>query len=262
MLTGKFTRNSITIKYAEVDLDMANLVKSILEQARNLVLKAVTLMSKPSTASHILQKSGSNSIPTSRLKKSPSLLRTVENMQQRGKKSRSVTFDHEINSMPFKRQKCVKSESTLKSSKSFGKPDASLFHSQKNATFADFGTLLRNDTAPQYFNSKKVSMVNSRSMGSLLNSQTYNEEFSVKHLNRNAAFSQASMSLTRSMENKSTLRDFLVLQRNRKNNDLRANLSLKNLNLGSGKKYFGLSAHAIPEILKKEDVSVPSTETE
>ena len=71
------------------------------------------------------------------------------------RKQRSVTWNQPIEDHDSsKRQTGVIKPSMMRSTKSFGKPDASLFESSKNATFGDFGRLNKSNHLPQFVDGK------------------------------------------------------------------------------------------------------------
>lgn len=133
------------------------------------------------------------------------------------KKSRSVTWNHPIQSdkvlqrvqtssntkQDTKRQRLgvdhrldvrnhIPHTTSLKSSKSFGRPDASIFESQRNATFAEFGRSHMNNHVPKFgFNGKlsknhAATSYNLRAPASAM----FTSE------NQNSTFSAASISLS------------------------------------------------------------------
>lgn len=67
----------------------------------------------------------------------------------------SVTWTQPIeDAESSKRQTGVMKPSIIRSTKSFGKPDASVFESSRNATFGDFGRLSKSNHLPQFVDGK------------------------------------------------------------------------------------------------------------
>ena len=225
------TKDSSLIKYVEVELDTTSLVTSMVEQARKVVFKAVSgLKSVPKTPapSYPQQPTNpalpSNQVSSYALSDHSSLLRNKrsfaqstspqkddENKSSLSKKSRSVTWNHPIDTKktyenPMKKLKNYASGPALKSSKSFGKPDSSLFQSQKNATFAEFGRAHGHNIVPRFVNGR-LSKDNSRTIGNFSNFNALNDQFSGQQ--RNAEFSAASVSLSSNMRMKNPGRDLM-----------------------------------------------------
>ena len=120
------------------------------------------------------------------------------------RKNRSVTWDHQLDhgnrgNNNIKRRK-FSEPATLKSSRSFGKPDASFFETNRNATFAEFGRppmhLFVNGKLSTPNNNMR-SMANIRAMKSVGNFSTAMGNGSSKG---NDAFSAASLSLSQRLQ--------------------------------------------------------------
>lgn len=124
------------------------------------------------------------------------------------RKNRSVTWDNQLdhrnsNSIGHNVKRRKFSEpATLKSSRSFGKPDASFFETNRNATFAEFGRppmhLFVNGKLATPNNNTR-SMANIRAMKSVGNFSTSTTNNSSKG---NATFSAASLSLSQRLQHR------------------------------------------------------------
>jgi len=115
------------------------------------------------------------------------------------RKSRSITWS---NSVDVSTQKMGFNPSpSLKSSKSFGRPDANTFSTSRNATFADFGRSVNQAAQHTFMNGKLKVNANAYSMANFTSngSSSNNENFVLK---RNAEFSAASLSLTSNLNNR------------------------------------------------------------
>jgi len=218
-----FDIDTSLIKYVEVDLDTNSLSKSLTEQAKKVVFKAVAKITQrkqslsvvtPNNQGILNSASPAASMSSTNLSGPQSLLRrtkrnSFEKTEPDGHnlvKKRSVTWNHPIENKqtfenPNKKAKLFVSGPELKSSKSFGKPDASLFQSNKNATFAEFGRYEGNSTP--VFQNGKLSRDRNYTVTNLQNALT--RKFSSGH--RNATFSQASLSL--SSKQRSSTADFM-----------------------------------------------------
>ena len=145
-------------------------------------------------------KTPSSSSNTTTINRTPSL--TIS----KTRKNRSVTWDHQLghgnnNNMGhnIKRRK-FSEPATLKSSRSFGKPDASFFEANRNATFAEFGRtpmhLFVNGKLGAPSNNM-LSMANIRAMKSVGNFSGTMADGSSKG---NAVFSAASLSFSQRLQ--------------------------------------------------------------
>ena len=130
---------------------------------------------------------------------------TTSNQQSQGlrRKTRSVTWNHPVETQRKdvlsdvdrrKRQKLSVSEVTLKSSKSYGKPDASFFESTRNATFAEFGRSHTNNNVPRFVNGR---LTNAHAFTSYNFASQSGGDPSTQFIKPklNASFSAASLSL-------------------------------------------------------------------
>jgi len=119
----------------------------------------------------------------------------------RPRKTRSVTWNHPVEYASVNRNKSyganakrrkiiaeTQSVGALKSSKSFGKPDANTFESKRNATFAEFGQTHKNLFVSPYGNAQAHGMARFQKPNVAPSSDNLSR--------RNAVFSAASLSLS------------------------------------------------------------------
>lgn len=219
-ILGSFCPNSTYITSVKINLDTKSLVSSMVEQARLIVFKVIansssSPASQPSKPKTEEQKAESpkNSVkdqvqvqvpvsnPNPKMRPTNSVLKmrsvysstkvTSTSTFQPLKPTRSVTWSNAVN---------VSGEhdtpvNYLKSSKSFGKPDANVFEAKRNATFADFG---RARTGQSPFSFTKGKLRANRTMASLSGGTSgANETFT----QRNVEFSAASLSLSQKLKN-------------------------------------------------------------
>jgi hypothetical protein len=175
-----------------VNLNSNNLIASMVEQARLIVFKAVAhATSLPTTASGLSNAAGlrDSAVATgvktgvaslsggfgsalnlqttqqqsTTMNQMPSTMPSSSMINESSgnlgllKKKRSVTWNQPIEESSLhssKRPKLSAKPSIIKSTKSFGKPDASIFESSRNATFGDFGRVHKSNHIPTYMNGK------------------------------------------------------------------------------------------------------------
>uniref|UniRef100_A0A7S2S7C4 Uncharacterized protein n=1 Tax=Eucampia antarctica TaxID=49252 RepID=A0A7S2S7C4_9STRA len=185
-VSAKFFDCRSKITLVQINLDTNLLVSSMVEQARLIVFKAVArATSLPTTASGLSKVVGGSKISSSAktgvaslsggfgsalnlqtsqqspmlTQKKPSSTR-ISSLDSSGnlafqKKRSSVTWTHPIEAdQTTKRPKLSDSPSIMRSTKSFGRPDATFFESSRNATFGDFGRVHKSDHIPNFVNGK------------------------------------------------------------------------------------------------------------
>jgi len=115
------------------------------------------------------------------------------------RKSRSITWSNSVDVSKERNQ--FHPSPSLKSSKSFGKPDANTFATSRNATFAEFGRSVNQAAQHTFANGKLKVNANAYSMANFTSngSSSNNESFVLK---RNAEFSAASLSLTSNLNSR------------------------------------------------------------
>lgn len=138
----------------------------------------------------------------------PKGLKKVHLANRLQKKNRSVTWNFPIETDKVAQHKrettgCldasrnnIPNNKSLKSSKSFGRPDASFFECQRNATFAEFGRTHANSNVP------KFSIVGGMNKHYAATSHNIRAQSTPMHhsQNKNAIFSAASMTLSNNLD--------------------------------------------------------------
>ena len=118
------------------------------------------------------------------------------------KKSRSITWSNSVD--VSHRKEGINPSPSLKSSKSFGKPDANTFSTSRNATFAEFGRSVNQAQQHTFVNGKLKVNPNAYSMANFSSNASGGGGSSNEHfvLKRNAEFSAASLSMTSNLNNR------------------------------------------------------------
>eukprot|EP00594_Rhizosolenia_setigera_P020024 CAMPEP_0178980364 /NCGR_PEP_ID=MMETSP0789-20121207/26450_1 /TAXON_ID=3005 /ORGANISM="Rhizosolenia setigera, Strain CCMP 1694" /LENGTH=717 /DNA_ID=CAMNT_0020670759 /DNA_START=49 /DNA_END=2203 /DNA_ORIENTATION=+ len=295
--TIKATFKDSLISTANIDLNTNTLVSSMVDQARLVVFQAVaraTNVLSPNSSSkkqagnpafrqqfssvlNLSRNNMENSSSLSRKNKLPSsnfsnILPTPKNSRkvplQKDRsssmlppKARSVTWNHGVieYSDSNKRQKVTGSVQTLKSSKSFGKPDAGLFESQRNATFAEFGRSHANPNVPTFVNGRlQVNNGGNRAnnLSNLRSSTTMNFDGSQDGLgrsfNRNSSFSAATLSLFNGNKRRSSSSNFFNLSPSTNDGAKSSKASL----FGDLRRSTGSSASLLGELQRNSNSSL------
>jgi len=241
IVLGKFSLKSTLLSLVKINLDADSLVSSMVEQARLAVFKAVAVatnatppspistipqfstalnLSKAPPVQHLKQVSINKIQPrqqeTPKLIKAPSLI--INKNANHPRKNRSVTWNHQLESrnngdrITAKRRK-FSEPGNLKSSQSFGKPDASFFQTNRNATFAEFGRppkhLFVNGKLSTPNNNMR-SMANMRAMKSVGN---FSNDLTNGSSKGNATFSAASLSFSQKLQNNTSTTNIDLLQK-------------------------------------------------
>ena len=271
--------NTLDLKCVDMDLDIPTIVTSMVKQARKIVFAAAAGINSPppmDTLEHMRHEPNRGSV--SRKLNSSSYdvqLKKVRNLQINPQRQVQVEEQQVVDKSnddhlsrrrnlsvswnippvssstsfnPTKKPKMSLSGYTLKSSKSFGKPDASLFQSQKNATFAEFGRPLTNNGVPKFVNGRlsknhaltvqNFAQSNGQGTPATSISSNRNDSFSkisnsisngLKGHQRNSSYSQASTSIS----------NMLGLRSNNRNGNLsQASTSISNMmGLRSNRSY-------------------------
>jgi len=200
-ISGSFTPStSPLLESVKIELDTNSLVSNIIEEAHIILMKAVTEATLKPSVNH--------QVKFTKFKTALSLSKERDEKQTdkfKGemtnlKKNASVSWNFPDQGSRKPRDVSKKAQAAangmfgqLRSSKSFGKPDANTFECKRNATFADFGSADKSDNSKSLMRARLSGFKSTRNFTSAMDDDDLPR--------KNALFSAASMSLSNKLKN-------------------------------------------------------------